>query len=171
MDDLVGRPVLDLYADTPEGKAKAEKVFGRFRAGREIRGEELEMRRVDGTHVWISLSVRPMLDAEGQAVASRSMVVDISERKRAEEALRRAREELEGKVEHQMVRKNPYGLTFREFTVLHLMAAGRADKEIADGLGISVLTASKHVANILGKMDAPSRTEASVRAVREGLLD
>jgi DNA-binding NarL/FixJ family response regulator len=70
-----------------------------------------------------------------------------------------------------MVRKNPYGLTFREFTVLYLVAAGRTDKGIADELGISVLTASKHVANILGKMEAASRTDAGVRAVREGLLD
>jgi DNA-binding NarL/FixJ family response regulator len=38
-------------------------------------------------------------------------------------------------------------------------------------LGISTLTASKHLANILHKMGAAGRTEAGVRAVREGLLD
>ena len=96
---------------------------------------------------------------------------DITERKQAEEALRQARELLEGRVERQMVRRNPYRLTFREFTVLHLVTAGRADKEIALELGISPLTVHKHVANILGKMNAASRTEASVRALREGLLD
>ena len=298
MHELVGRPVLDLYADAPTGKAKAQEVFRRFLAGEEIRGEELEMRRADGTPVWISLSVRPARDARGRIVETRSVVVDITERKRAEEALREsqerfrsafehaaigmaltgtdghflqvnrslwkmlgysqqeldsstwqaithpddvdvgqnqmrrmlageiessqfekrylhklghevwgllsfslvrdatgnplyfisqiqditerkraekalqaAREELEAKVEHQLLRRNPYGLTFRELTVLHLVAAGRSDKEIGSELGISPLTAQKHVSNILAKMQAASRTEAASRALREGLLE
>jgi PAS domain S-box-containing protein len=98
------------------------------------------------------------------------VVRDISERKRAEEAAQAAREELESRVEHAMRRGNPYGLTFRELTVLYLMAAGRADKEIAFQLGISPRTASKHVENILQRMGVASRTGASVRALREGLV-
>jgi DNA-binding NarL/FixJ family response regulator len=45
-----------------------------------------------------------------------------------------------------------------------------ADKEIAAQLGISPLTAQKHLSNILSKMGAGSRTEAGVRAVRERLV-
>ena len=93
------------------------------------------------------------------------------ERKRAAEALQRAREELEGKVEHQMLRRYPYGLTFRELTVLHLVTAGQSDKEMGTTLGINPLTAQKHISNIMAKMEAASRTEAGVRAVREGLLE
>ncbi len=96
--------------------------------------------------------------------------VTAAKRLEREEQLRKAREELEGTVEKVMLGKNPYGLTFREFTVLHLAADGEADKAIADQLGISTFTVSKHVANILGKMAAASRTEACVRALREGLL-
>lgn len=101
-----------------------------------------------------------------------AVVRDVTALRREEqtEARRRARDELEGKVERQMLHKNPYGLTFRELTVLHLVAAGETDREIADGLGISPFTVSKHVANILSKLDASSRTEAGVRAFREGLL-
>ena len=97
---------------------------------------------------------------------------DVAHRKRAEEALQEAREELESRVERRMQRGNAHGLTFRELTVLHLVAAGESDKEIAATLGISTLTASKRLANILlHKMGAASRTEAGVRALREGLLD
>jgi PAS domain S-box-containing protein len=96
---------------------------------------------------------------------------DITEIKRAEEVRQQAREDLEGRVEHQILRRNPYGLTFRELTVLHLVAAGKSDKEIGIGLGISPLTARKHISNILAKMDAASRTEAVARCLREGLLD
>jgi PAS domain S-box-containing protein len=82
---------------------------------------------------------------------------------------RRSRDELETSVERQYGIRNPYHFTFREFTVLHLMARGAADKEIANELGITLSTVNKHVSNILGKMNAASRTEASVRAVQEGL--
>ncbi len=95
----------------------------------------------------------------------------VVDRKRTEEALQKAREELEGKVEHQMLRRNPYRLTFRELTVLHLVASGRSDREIGITLSISHLTAQKHISNILTKMDAASRTEAAARAIREGLLE
>ena len=81
----------------------------------------------------------------------------------------RSRDELETSVERQYGIRNPYHFTFREFTVLHLMARGAADKEIANELGITLSTVNKHVSNILGKMNAASRTEASVRAVQEGL--
>jgi PAS domain S-box-containing protein len=82
---------------------------------------------------------------------------------------RRSRDELERKVERQYGIRNPYEFTFREFTVLHLVARGAADKEIASELGIALSTVNKHVSNILGKMNAVSRTEAGVRAVQEGL--
>jgi PAS domain S-box-containing protein len=113
--------------------------------------------------------VRILRSKDDEALA---IVRDVTAAKRLEreEQLRKDRDELEGSVEKAMLGKNPYGLTFREFTVLHLAADGEADKAIADQLGISTFTVSKHIANILGKMAASSRTEACVRALREGLL-
>jgi PAS domain S-box-containing protein len=97
-DELIGRPVSDLYADTENGKPKAQEAFKRFLAGEEILGEELEMRRADGSSVWISLSVRPMYDKEGKVVASRSVVVDITERKRLDQL----KDEFIGLVSHEL---------------------------------------------------------------------
>jgi len=85
LDELVGRPVSDLYAETPNGKAKAQGIFQRFLAGEEIRGEELEMCRADGSNVWINLSVRPIRDKEGRVIASRSEIVDITEHKKLDQ--------------------------------------------------------------------------------------
>ncbi len=87
-----------------------------------------------------------------------------------EDQRRRERDELEGIVEKQIGIRNPYHLTFREFAVLHFVAQGASDKEIANQLGIALSTVNKHVSNILGKMDAGSRTEAGVRAVHDGLV-
>jgi len=98
LDELVGRPVFDLYADTPNGKAKAQGMFQRFLAGEEIRNEELEMRRADGSKVWISLSVRPIHDKEGRVVASRSVVADITEHKKLDQL----KDDFIGLVSHEL---------------------------------------------------------------------
>ena len=63
-----------------------------------------------------------------------------------------------------------YGLTPRELSIIVLIASGRTNKMIAAELAISPLTVHKHVANILAKMGATSRTDAGIRAIREGLI-
>lgn len=72
--------------------------------------------------------------------------------------------------DHPMGRPGtPFGLTPREREVLRLVAQGRTNQEIADALFISHRTATTHVANILGKLDVASRTQATAWAVRQGL--
>lgn len=61
-------------------------------------------------------------------------------------------------------------LTAREREVLAFVAAGFANKEIARKLGISEHTVKFHVAAILGKLGAASRTEAGYLAARRGLI-
>jgi len=121
-----------------------------------------------GKEVWVHGFARLIMKGD-RVVGSRGVMTDVTERKRLEQAAQEAREELEDRVD-ALVRGNHYGLSFRELTVLHLLADGRSDKEIAALLSISPRTASKHVENILVRMKASSRTEAGVRAVRENLL-
>lgn len=61
-------------------------------------------------------------------------------------------------------------LTPREQEVLRLMAVGLGNKGIGAALGISAHTAKYHVASVLAKLDAHSRTEAVTKGLREGLL-
>jgi DNA-binding NarL/FixJ family response regulator len=61
-------------------------------------------------------------------------------------------------------------LTPREFEVLAAMADGASNKAIARLLGISFHTAKFHVAAILAKLDADSRTEAVTKAAQLGLV-
>lgn len=49
----------------------------------------------------------------------------------------------------------------REKEVLALIAAGQTDRQIADALVISELTAARHAHNILEKLQLSSRTEAA----------
>jgi DNA-binding NarL/FixJ family response regulator len=61
-------------------------------------------------------------------------------------------------------------LTPRELEVLRLVATGETDRGIADVLYVSRRTVSRHVSNILAKLDVPSRRAAVVTAARIGLL-
>ncbi len=61
-------------------------------------------------------------------------------------------------------------LTKRELQVLRMLANGLANKDIAGQLGISGHTAKFHVAQILAKLGAGSRTEAVTIAIRRGLV-
>ena len=61
-------------------------------------------------------------------------------------------------------------LTARELEVLSLLAEGASNKLIARRLGISTHTAKYHVASLLEKLDAVSRTDAVASAARIGVL-
>ena len=65
---------------------------------------------------------------------------------------------------------NPDALTARQKEVLHWVAKGLLNKEIADQLHISERTVKFHVSDILGKLGAGNRTEATAIATRRGLI-
>jgi DNA-binding NarL/FixJ family response regulator len=60
-------------------------------------------------------------------------------------------------------------LTEREQEVLELIAAGRANREIAQRLSIAPKTVRNHVANIFNKLQVDDRGQAIVRAREAGL--
>jgi two-component system, NarL family, response regulator LiaR len=60
-------------------------------------------------------------------------------------------------------------LSEREIDVLRLIANGMENAEIAEELNISPRTAKNHVSNILAKLGLPSRVQAAVYAVRQGV--
>ena len=98
---LMGMKVFDLYAETEEGLPKAKEVFKRFKAGEAIKDVELQVKSRTGKALWVSLSVQPVRDQNGKIIRSRSVMIDISGRKRAEEALRRVLENIKEQVEQR----------------------------------------------------------------------
>lgn len=61
-------------------------------------------------------------------------------------------------------------LSERELEVLRLIAAGRTNTEIAQGLVISEKTVKGHVSNILSKLHMLDRTQAAVFAWQQGIV-
>jgi DNA-binding NarL/FixJ family response regulator len=62
-------------------------------------------------------------------------------------------------------------LTPREIEVLRLIAAGNANKIVADRLSITEETVKAHVKNILSKLDANDRTHAVTIALKRGIIE
>ncbi|MBI2996754.1 MAG: response regulator transcription factor [Candidatus Melainabacteria bacterium] len=61
-------------------------------------------------------------------------------------------------------------LSDREFEVLKLIVDGKSNQEIADKLFITLATVKTHVRSILNKLSVDDRTQAAVKAMREGLV-
>jgi DNA-binding CsgD family transcriptional regulator len=61
-------------------------------------------------------------------------------------------------------------LTLRELEVLHLIAGGKLNKEIADHLSIALTTVNSHLKRIYEKLGAHNRTEAVAQARRRHLI-
>ncbi len=68
-------------------------------------------------------------------------------------------------------RATPDPLTARELEVLSLMAGGLSTREIADRLFIEEVTVRSHISRILDKLHLANRVQATLYALREGVID
>jgi ATP/maltotriose-dependent transcriptional regulator MalT len=89
------------------------------------------------------------------------------ERERAAALLRQLEATSPERAEHVAAAA---GLTRREMEILRLVAQGLSDKEAATALSLSEHTVHRHIANILNKLEVPSRAAAVAQAAQHGLL-
>jgi PAS domain S-box-containing protein len=97
--DVLGAPPADLLGQSADAllfanTAHSDRPFGRHMDGgktdgrRDVRHHEAEFHRPDGTQVWIAITLRPFIDAEGQETGTLATIADITARHRAEHDLR-----------------------------------------------------------------------------------
>ncbi len=67
-------------------------------------------------------------------------------------------------------KNNHANLTQREYEVLKLVVDGKSNNDIAQTLCISEHTAKAHVCNIIQKLLVDDRTQAAVKAIKEGIV-
>jgi len=91
-NELLKMKVFDLYFDSENGLTKAKVLFEQYLEGTAIQDEELQMKAKDEKPLWVSLSVSPIMNDQGRVIESRSMVIDISKRKKAEKRLEESEE-------------------------------------------------------------------------------
>ncbi|MGH7526885.1 MAG: PAS domain S-box protein [Gemmatimonadales bacterium] len=95
-EEVIGRPLPHI---PPERSAEFARLCEEQLAGQSLIGLETVRRRKDGSLVEVSVSVAPMRDANGRVSGSMGVLTDISERKRAEEALEQSRRTYEDLVD------------------------------------------------------------------------
>ncbi|HJR08549.1 MAG TPA: PAS domain S-box protein [Pyrinomonadaceae bacterium] len=92
-EETIGQPVTMLI---PEGLPDEEpRILEQIRRGERVDHYETVRVRKDGTHIDVSLTVSPLKDSNGTIIGASKIARDISERKRAEAALREQSEIIE----------------------------------------------------------------------------
>ncbi len=85
----------------PDGVERFEEQFATVMKPGHINGLEFEIVRKSGTQFPVILNASAITDAEGRFVSSRSTLVDITDRKRADDLLRKSHERLESDVKNR----------------------------------------------------------------------
>jgi PAS domain S-box-containing protein len=91
-NEIIGKPVTLLIPE--ESSDEEPLILSRISRGEPIDHYETVRRRKDGTLVAVSLTVSPIKDRHGKIVGASKIARDITERKRAEQALQSAQAEL-----------------------------------------------------------------------------
>ena len=94
--EVIGQPITIIIP--PELHGEERQVLQRLRAGERIEHYETVRLTKRGKRVDVSLTISPMKDSTGRIVGASKIARDITERKRADEELRKAHEELEIRV-------------------------------------------------------------------------
>ncbi|MDK2980565.1 MAG: hypothetical protein PWQ55_912 [Chloroflexota bacterium] len=92
-DEILGRSMTDFL--TPTSLQKFKETFPLYKQRGWLRDQELEFMRKDGSILQGLVSATAIKDEEGNHVMSRSTIVDISERKKAQEALKESQAHLQ----------------------------------------------------------------------------
>lgn len=94
-EEMIGRKHTEFMDETA---AKSASMMTERRRRGIAEQYDLRLRRKDGSEVWAIVSANPILDEERNFVGSLKMITDITDRKRAEEELQEAHDQLEVRV-------------------------------------------------------------------------
>ena len=84
VDETIGVKLADYCEDPEERQAFSEKLL----VNGSVQGEELRLRREDGTTIWVAVTAQAIRDESGQIRYFDGMIEDITDRKQTEETLR-----------------------------------------------------------------------------------
>lgn len=109
-----------------------------------------------------------LLDMIVKSVSTGAMWID----KKAVQVLREANPNVvpNTNISRSGFKSTHANLTSREYEVLKLVVDGMSNQQIAQALNISEHTSKAHVCNIIQKLVVDDRTQAAVKAIREGIV-
>lgn len=87
-EEVIGQPITILSA--PGRANEVRDILAHVREGKEVKQFETVRQQKDGKQINIALTVSPITDAAGKVVGASTIARDITEQKRAQEALRQS---------------------------------------------------------------------------------
>jgi len=99
-DNLLKMKIIDLIDESPQAQSVGHEIFKRFMVGESMQNVELQVKHKDGFKRWVSVSFEMVKDENGHVSESKSVAIDITNRKQAE----KEKEKLEAKLQqaHKM---------------------------------------------------------------------
>ncbi len=178
--DVLGHACFDLVAGGDyQGHRFCRRFCPTIRAvarGKGLPSYDVKSRTKAGRDIWLNISVIPMQDPEGDGNLAVHLFRDVRKRRKAEMLAQQTIatvSEFSAPDGAEIIDSQPAPqppLTRREVEVLHLLARGARDAEIAEALGIKPTTVRNHVEHILGKLGVHSRLQAVVFATQHRLV-
>lgn len=183
-NDVVGRHCYEVVGGVAPGGLTPACQSGcpsmrSLQDGRVPNAARLEMLCASGERKSVSVTPMVVSGVVGDAPLLVHLFEEREERDSADAVLDEVRKELlQGGVD--IVSDQPLmipasaastALTGRELEVLHLVALGRGTADIATELGISQHTVRNHVRHFRSKLNASTKLEAVITALRQGILE
>ncbi|WP_230741976.1 PAS domain S-box protein [Methanooceanicella nereidis] len=98
-DEIIGNSIFMIIP--PGLKDETAKILETIKNGGHIEHYETVRKRKDGKELFVSLTISPIMDSDGNIIGASAIARDITESKRAEESIRKARDELEIRVQER----------------------------------------------------------------------
>ncbi|MDP8983913.1 MAG: PAS domain S-box protein [Pseudomonadota bacterium] len=163
--EMIGKPIITIIP--PELRDEERVILSRLRAGQSIDHFDTVRVAKDGRRIDISLTISPVHDAHGMIVGASKIARDISERKRAERALRDAnqqKDEFLATLAHEL--RNPLAPIRNATEILARMELDPAVRSVSDIIGRQVGQMAHLVDDLL---DVSRITAGRVRLQLEAL--
>jgi len=172
-EEVLGRPCYEVIAGGDYGGHAFCRsdcpVIECARKGGTVENYDVQTHNKGGDGRWINVSIVVLRDRSARSTLAVHLFRDVTAQRRVQAKASRALAafpRFEGDLD--AIPAKP--LTRREAEVLHMLACGLGNKEIADAMSVSATTVRNHIEHVLSKLGVHSKLEAVVYAARDHMV-
>ncbi len=140
---------------------------------------EVEVKRKDGSIIWVSETIRPVYDDEGTLLFYEGSMSDVDQRKKAEIALReaikksdlanRAKSEFLANMSHEL--RTPLNSIIGFAEIIKNEAFGKIEQEEYAGYAKNIFGSGNRLLNVINEILDVSQIETGERDLKEGIVN
>ncbi len=177
--DLILRDVRNATEDIYKDSAERDKFLTEIELLNIAKSYETQVKRADGTVVWISDNVRPVFDEEQNLLYFEGSIEDIDQRRKAQMALKeaktesdlanRAKSEFLANMSHEL--RTPLNAVIGFSDIIRSEAFGKIEQEEYKEYAGSIYDSGNNLLKVINEILDVSRIEAGERTLQEGAVN